>query len=129
MITENDGCPVAEELIGRLYTLPIAEIDGIISRLPPGSRGSLATFCYGRAHLRDIGLAIAATCDLETLIDAGGRAGHEFVRSVARAAAGAQAAVLLGAAAPDQPGCYRRFTACRMRSPRGRQSMMFSSSK
>jgi hypothetical protein len=78
MITENDGCPVAEELIGRLYTLPIAEIDGIISRLPPGSRGSLATFCYGRAHLRDIGLAIAATCDLETLLDAGGRAGSSL---------------------------------------------------
>jgi hypothetical protein len=35
----------------------------------------LAAFCYGRAHLRDIGLAIAATCDLETLVEAGGRAG------------------------------------------------------
>jgi hypothetical protein len=75
MITENEGCPVADELLGRLYVVPIAEVDSIVSRLPPGPRGSLATFCYGRAHLRDIGLAIAATCDLETLIDAGGRAG------------------------------------------------------
>lgn len=75
MITENEACPVPEELIGRLYTLPIAKIDSVVSRLPAGPRGSLATFCYGRAHLRDIGLAIAATCDLETLVDAGGRAG------------------------------------------------------
>jgi hypothetical protein len=75
MITENEGCPVADELLGRLYVVPIAEVDSIVSRLPSGPRGSLATFCYGRAHLRDIGLAIAATCDLETLIDAGGRAG------------------------------------------------------
>jgi hypothetical protein len=75
MITEREGCPVPEELLGRLYVSSIQEIDSIVSQLPPGPRGSLATFCYSRAHLRDIGLAIAATCDLETLVDAGGRAG------------------------------------------------------
>ena len=75
MVTESEGCPVPVELLGRLYGSSIQEIDSIISQLPPGPRGSLATFCYSRAHLRDIGLAIAATCDLETLIDAGGRAG------------------------------------------------------
>ena len=78
MITENEACPVSDELIGRLYELPIAQIDGVVSRLPAGPRGSLATFCYSRAHLRAIGLAIAATCDLETLIDAGGRAGSNL---------------------------------------------------
>jgi hypothetical protein len=75
MVTEAEGCPVPDELIGRLYVTPIPEVDRIVSRLPSGPRGSLATFCYSRAHLRDIGLAIAATCDLETLINAGGRAG------------------------------------------------------
>lgn len=75
MVTEGESCPVPEELLGRLYLSSIQEVDRIVSQLPPGPRGSLATFCYGRAHLRDIGLAIAATCDLETLVDAGGRAG------------------------------------------------------
>lgn len=75
MIIDTDSCPVPEEFIGRLYGLPIHRIDGLVSELPPGPRGNLAAFCYGRAHLRDIGLAIAATCDLETLVDAGGRAG------------------------------------------------------
>jgi len=75
MVTESEGCPVPVELIGRLYVSSIQEVDRIVSQLPPGPRGSLATFCYSRAHLRDIGLAIAATCDLQTLVDAGGRAG------------------------------------------------------
>jgi hypothetical protein len=78
MVTEIEGCPVPEELIGRLYVSPIQDIDSIVSQLPPGPRGSLAAFCYSRAHLRDIGLAIAATCDLETLVDAGGRAGTKL---------------------------------------------------
>jgi hypothetical protein len=78
MITDGDACPVPEELIGRLYGCPIHRIDGLVSTLPPDSRGSLAAFCYNRAHLRNIGLAIAATCDLETLIDAGGRAGNSL---------------------------------------------------
>jgi hypothetical protein len=78
MVTEDQGCPVPEELIGRLYVTPIQQIDSIISQLPPGPRGSLAAFCYSRAHLRDIGLAIAATCDLETLLNAGGRAGSNL---------------------------------------------------
>ena len=33
-------------------------------------------FCYGRAHLREVGLAVAATCDFESLVVAGGRAGQ-----------------------------------------------------
>ena len=78
MITESDGCPVPDELIGRLYGAPMHRIDGLVSPLPPGPRGNLAAFCYGRAHLRDIGLAIAATCDLQALIDAGGRAGNSL---------------------------------------------------
>jgi hypothetical protein len=78
MITDGEGCPVPEELIGRLYGSPMHRIDGLVSTLAPGPRGSLAAFCYGRAHLRNIGLAIAATCDLETLVNAGGRAGNSL---------------------------------------------------
>ena len=71
----ND-CPVSEELIGQLYRSSQDGIHELVSGLSANRRGSLAAFCYGRAHLRDIGLAIAATCDLETLVAVGGRAGN-----------------------------------------------------
>jgi hypothetical protein len=76
MTTDDDGCPVPDELIGRLYRSPQHGINELVAGLSTSRRGSLAAFCYGRAHLRDIGLAIAATCDLETLVVAGGRAGN-----------------------------------------------------
>src|SRR5580704_12495506 len=72
---DHDACPVPAEMIGRLYRSPQHGVSELVSGLSSARRGSLAAFCYGRAHLRDIGLAIAATCDLETLVEAGGRAG------------------------------------------------------
>src|SRR6516165_12798636 len=72
----DDGCPVPAEFIGRLYHSPQHGVSELVSGLSSARRGSLAAFCYGRAHLRDIGLAIAATCDLETLVAVGGRAGN-----------------------------------------------------
>jgi hypothetical protein len=42
----------------------------------------LALFCYGRSHLYEIGLAIAASCDECDLVQSGGRVGaHLFARS------------------------------------------------
>jgi hypothetical protein len=76
MITDDEACPVPDELIGRLYRCSQHDITELVSGLSSSRRGSLAAFCYGRAHLREIGLAIAATCDLETLVVAGGRAGN-----------------------------------------------------
>ena len=72
---ESEGCPVHDELIGRLYRAPKCRIAELVSELSDVHRGSLASFCYGRVHLRDIGFAIAATCDLETLVSIGGRVG------------------------------------------------------
>jgi hypothetical protein len=76
MFADSDDCPVTEELIGRLYRSSQHEIHDVVSALPMSRRAKLAAFCYCRAHLREIGLAIAATCDLETLMTAGGRAGN-----------------------------------------------------
>jgi hypothetical protein len=76
MNSEGDGCPVAEELIGKLYTSDKHGIVDIVSGLSPSRRGQLALFCYGRAHLREVGLAVAATCDFESLVVVGGRAGQ-----------------------------------------------------
>ncbi len=38
-----------------------------ISKLPELSRARLAEFCYHRVHLRELGLRIAASCQLQTL--------------------------------------------------------------
>ncbi len=75
-LADDYGCPVPDGLIGRLYRSPRHGINELVSGLSTSRRGSLAAFCYSRAHLHDIGLAIAATCDLETLVAAGGRAGN-----------------------------------------------------
>jgi len=68
-------CPVSEELLGRLYRAGPSGADETTSSLSPQQRASLAAFCYARAHLHEIGLAIAATCDQHSLIDAAGKAG------------------------------------------------------
>jgi hypothetical protein len=75
-MSSDDDCPVADDLIGRLYGSAERGLDDLISGLPSSDRGLLALFCYRRAHLHNIGIAIAATCDMESLIEAGGRAGN-----------------------------------------------------
>ena len=43
-----------------------------MANLSASERARLAVYCYGRAHLNTIGLAVAAQCDLEQLIAASG---------------------------------------------------------
>jgi len=76
MLADSDHCPVTEELIGQLYRSSQHDIHDVVAALSMTRRAKLAAFCYCRAHLRDIALAVAATCDLETLQTAGGRAGN-----------------------------------------------------
>ena len=64
-----------DETIGRLHGCPTRSIDALVSNLPEHHRGNLAVFCYGRAHLHEASLAIAATCNLDALVDAGGKPG------------------------------------------------------
>jgi hypothetical protein len=71
-----DDCPVPEEVIGLLYRSSHNRVYELISGLSAPHRASLATFCYGRAHLREVGLAIAATCEFDVLVAAGGRVGN-----------------------------------------------------
>ena len=65
-----------DEVIGRLHGSPARGIDGLVSNLSEDQRGTLATFCYVRAHLHEVALAIAATCNLDTLVHAGGKPGN-----------------------------------------------------
>lgn len=44
--------------------------------LPEMQRARIAQFCYGRVHMRELGLRLASTCELMTLKAAFGRAGE-----------------------------------------------------
>lgn len=63
----NDEPRIPDELVGRLYHAGENAAFDLTVGLTPSQRASLAAFCYHKAHLHGIGLAIAATCDLPTL--------------------------------------------------------------
>ena len=81
----DDVCPVRDELLGELYRSNDLFVPGFVYTLAPDIRASLALFCYRRSHLHSVGLAIAANCDKESLVWAGGSVGA-FVFACSREA-------------------------------------------
>jgi hypothetical protein len=65
VVFQDEACPVLDETLGEMYRATIS----------PTARVLLAMYCYRRAHLASIGLAIAATCERDDLISFGGNAG------------------------------------------------------
>jgi len=53
--------------LNRLYGAATQSVQEIVADLTASERARLAVFCYGRVHLNAIGLAIAATCELDHL--------------------------------------------------------------
>jgi len=83
-IKDRDDQAAMTAALDRLYGAAGASVTGIVSGLSASERAKLAVFCYGRAHLNAIGLAIAATCEIDHLIAASSSAasGHVlFVQS------------------------------------------------
>ncbi|MEP7029867.1 MAG: hypothetical protein ABI830_02920 [Pseudolabrys sp.] len=72
MQLNEEVCPVAESLLGDMYRATPEKLRGLIETVPSFKRALLAIYCRRRAHLASIGLALAANCDREDLIDAGG---------------------------------------------------------
>jgi hypothetical protein len=64
-----------DEVIGQLYQTKGHDIDSIVRDFPAEQRARLALFCFSRAHMRDIGVAIAATCEIDPLVEVGAAAG------------------------------------------------------
>ena len=71
----DDVCPVRAELLGELCRANDLFVPGFVYGLPPDIRASLALFCYRRSHLHSMGLGIAASCDEDSLVWAGGSVG------------------------------------------------------
>ena len=74
-LLEDEPCPVSDETLGEMYRASAHGLNKLIATISPTARVLLAVYCYRRAHLASIGLAIAATCDKDDLADWGGNAG------------------------------------------------------
>lgn len=70
----DDPCPVSDDLLGALYRSSQHGLSELVRSVGSETRAMLALYCYRRAHLQDVGLAIAATCS-EADLDLVGTAG------------------------------------------------------
>lgn len=76
VLLEDEPCPVSDELLGALYRAHAHGLDELVATVPPKARALLAIYCYRRAHLASVGLAIAATCERDDLMSFGGNGGE-----------------------------------------------------
>jgi hypothetical protein len=75
ILLEDEPCPVSDETLGEMYRASSHGLHKLVETIPPTTRALLAVYCYRRAHLASIGLAIAATCEKDDLGSFGGNAG------------------------------------------------------
>ena len=73
--SDDDFSPVSETLLFRLYEANRSGLPLPITEIPLHLRPTVALYCYRRGHLEDTAVRIAATCDEDDLVFAGGRAG------------------------------------------------------
>jgi hypothetical protein len=71
----DEICPVTDEMLGELYRASPHGLTSLIAAVSSDARARLALYCYRRAHLDSVGLAIAATCEKDDLTGVGGNAG------------------------------------------------------
>ncbi len=72
---ENDFCPVRDELLGEMYRADANGLPRLVESVSSDVRAMLALFCYRRAHLHPLALAIATSCNERELFKFGGRVG------------------------------------------------------
>jgi hypothetical protein len=73
---DEDACPISDDVLAKLFRAnEDTSIAALLDAIEPEIKPRLAFFCYRRAHLQTVGLAIAARCDESELVSFGGRAG------------------------------------------------------
>lgn len=107
-LPETDPCPVPEDMLGRLYRSGHEDLAEIVSTLPEIQRARLAVFCYGRAHLSDMGRVIASTCNQQVLVDVADQLGSVLY---------AQSRHLPAAVAAAVPWAHRKVTLAARSAP------------
>ncbi len=79
---DDEPCPVSDHALAELYNAKEDTLVTLLDAIEPEIKPALAFFCYRRAHLQTVGLAIAARCEESELVSFGGRAGTVlFARS------------------------------------------------
>lgn len=79
---DDDACPVSDHVLAQLHRANECSLPGLLEVIDPKIKPALALFCYRRAHLQTVGLAIAANCDESELVCIAGEAGTSlFARS------------------------------------------------
>ena len=74
-IPQEEDCPISESLLGDLYRASPERLHPLVESVPGQVRAMLAVYCFRRAHLGTLGLAIASTCERNELIRSGGQLG------------------------------------------------------
>ena len=69
-------CPVPLDFVAMLLRSNPQEMSRLLLGLPTDQRASLALYCFRRAHMRSLGLAIATFCGEWELGAVGGQAGE-----------------------------------------------------
>jgi hypothetical protein len=80
-VPSEETCPVSDEMLGALYRSSQHGLSELVASVGPETRATLALYCYRRAHLQSIGLAIAATCEEADLAWLGAAGAVLFSRS------------------------------------------------
>ena len=75
VLLEDEPCPITDQMLGEMYRVSAHGLNELVATVSPTARVLLAVYCYRRAHLASIGLAIAATCEKDELTSLGGNAG------------------------------------------------------
>jgi hypothetical protein len=76
----EEPCPVADSVLGQLYRANPHGLAELIETISPDVRAMLAVYCYRRAHLASIGLAVAASCEEDDLTWHGGNLGTDLFK-------------------------------------------------
>ena len=80
MLSTDEECPITDQALGEMYRASPHGLGELIDSVEPDVRARLALYCYRRAHLESIGLAIAATCEKDNLTAMGGNSGTILFR-------------------------------------------------
>jgi len=75
MLSADEECPIRDQMLGEMYRASPHGLRILIDSVEPNVRARLAIYCYRRAHLESIGLAIAATCEKDNLTAVAGSSG------------------------------------------------------
>lgn len=74
ILSRKEDITVPSQIIEEVTSAGPADAVSVASTLPEAQRAILAQFCYGRRHLRHLGLLIAGTLSKQTLMQTFGGA-------------------------------------------------------